>query len=124
MPMNDPFDYLPHGAVVAVAEQVVAHLDRLALGSEPLRDELSRGKMLGVLIVSSDKGDVGSLWAFSGSIAGQTQLGGFVPPIYDLDVEGGYFREQEGEMVRVSEQILLAEQRYESEEYESLRKEA
>lgn len=93
--LNNPFIYRPHGLVVEASRWVVDYLLHLSEADVELREELQRGKMLGVLVVRSESGEVGFLSAFSGSIGGRTKLDGFVPPIYDLDCEGGYFRDEE-----------------------------
>lgn len=95
MRLNNPFTYRPHPLVVDAARIVVDRLSQLSVDDVELREELRRGKMLGVLVVRTAEGEVGFLSAFSGSIARRTTLDGFVPPIYDLDCEGGYFREEE-----------------------------
>ncbi len=117
--MNDPFDYLPDSAVVAASREVVAWLDRMALDEPALGEELRRGKMLGVLIVAAESGQVGYLAAFSGALAGRTCIDGFVPPIYDLNDEASYFRGAESEISGLNRQILDMES---SEEYVALRR--
>ncbi len=102
--LNNPFDYQSHPAVVSAARSVVAE----AMRSAALREELERGKMLGVLVVRGGGGEVGYLAAFSGSIGGVARVEGFVPPIYDLDCEGGYFREGEARISALGERIKRA----------------
>lgn len=112
--LNNPFEYQPHPAVLLAARSVVEE----AMRCDALREELERGKMLGVLVVRSREGEEGYLAAFSGSIAGVTRVEGFVPPIYNLDCEGGYFREGEARISALGERIKGAES---AEEYLKLK---
>lgn len=48
--------------------------------------------MFGVLLVQNQQGELGYLSAFSGKIADQNLLPGFVPPVYDMLTDEGFFR--------------------------------
>ena len=73
-------------------------------GSSPLRQAdcplaaLKEGKMLGVLKVEDQEGEVGYLYGFSGTVGGRAVVPGFVPPIFDLTDPDGYFRRREAEI--------------------------
>ncbi len=54
--------------------------------------------MLGVLEVEDEEGEVGFLYAFSGTVGGRARVPGFVPPIFDLTEPEGYFRRREAEI--------------------------
>ena len=54
--------------------------------------------MLGVLEVEDEAGEVGFLYAFSGTVGGRARVPGFVPPIFDLTEPEGYFRQREAEI--------------------------
>ena len=54
--------------------------------------------MLGVLEVEDEEGEVGFLYAFSGTVGGRARVPGFVPPIFDLTEPEGYFRRREVEI--------------------------
>ncbi len=86
-----PFCYEPHPLCVAVADEV-----RTYLNTRPeWHDELSRGKMLGVLVVEKE-GERGFLAAFSGTLDGATRHAYFVPPVFDCMAPGCHFQlEQE-----------------------------
>ncbi len=101
MRLNNPFDYEPHTLVLAAAERVRERI--LMLNIEQQR-EFHSGKMLGVLVVRRGC-EVGFLAAFSGSVLGVTTLEWFVPPIYDLNSEEGYFRDCEGEISTINHEI-------------------
>ena len=64
-----PFYYTPHPLCVLAAEEVKAYLSAQAEWAE----ELSHGKMFGVLLVQDAQGRVGYLAAFSGNLAGRNQ---------------------------------------------------
>lgn len=89
-----PFRYVPHPLVRDAAKKLIATID----ASPVLHEVFSEGKMLGVLICSSDNTEASplfhrittsddpnlmALWAFSGLAGGQSHIGGFVPPIFD-----------------------------------------
>ena len=59
---------------------------------------LRKGKMLGVLKVKDDEGEVEYLYGFSGTVGGRAEVPGFVPPVYDLTRPDGYFRRREAEI--------------------------
>ena len=55
----------------------------------------SEGKMFGVLIVQTQKNEVGCLWGFSGNLVERLEAEYFVPPIYDLKDSTTFFAEGE-----------------------------
>ena len=74
-------------------------------GSSPLREAdaaslaaLKEGKMLGVLKVENEEGEIDYLYGFSGTVGGRAVVPGFVPPIFDLTDPEGYFRRREAEI--------------------------
>lgn len=90
-----PFYYTPHPLCVFAAEQLQQHLHAqndfehdFGLDDE----QAGRGKMFGVLLVQNHQGELGYLSAFSGKIADQNLLPGFVPPVYDMLTDEGFFR--------------------------------
>ncbi|MDF2155835.1 pseudouridine synthase [Vibrio sp. CAU 1672] len=90
-----PFYYTPHPLCVLAAEQLQQHLLSQSdfehdFGLEG--DASGRGKMFGVLLVQHPHGELGFLSAFSGKIADQNLLPGFVPPVYDMLTDEGFFR--------------------------------
>ncbi|MET2900708.1 pseudouridine synthase [Vibrio rotiferianus] len=90
-----PFYYTPHPLCVLAAEQLQQHLMAQTDFEHDfgLEDEKSgRGKMFGVLLVRSPQGELGYFSAFSGKIADQNLLPGFVPPVFDMLTEEGFFR--------------------------------
>ena len=86
-----PFQYTPHPLVVRAADEVCAYLQTK---SEWL-DELSHGKMFGVLLVQTPHKTPGYLAAFSGNLAGSNLHDFFVPPVFDLLQPGDFFKVEE-----------------------------
>lgn len=97
-----PFCYEPHPLCVAAAAVLRAYLD----GQRQWADELSRGKMMGVLVVRH-QGRRGFLAAFSGTLGGLTRQDYFVPPVFDTMQPGGHF-EQEQEHISAINRRLAA----------------
>lgn len=90
-----PFYYTPHPLCVLAAEQLQQHLMTQTEFEHDfgLEDEQNgRGKMFGVLLVRNPQGELGYFSAFSGKIADQNLLSGFVPPVFDMLTEEGFFR--------------------------------
>jgi tRNA pseudouridine32 synthase / 23S rRNA pseudouridine746 synthase len=90
-----PFYYQAHPLCLLAAEQVQAHLvaqqdwyHNFGLGTDPHN---VIGKMFGVLLVQSKQGEIGYLAAFSGKLAEQNNLPGFVPPVFDLLAADSFF---------------------------------
>ena len=102
---NNPFYYSPHALCVAAAGEVRA---MLALDSAVAADA-ARGKMFGVLVVRDGNGELGYLAAFSGLLAGSNRVDGFVPPVFDLQSPGGYFKQEEGEITALNRKIKETE---------------
>lgn len=89
---TNPFHYEPHPLCVLAAEEVQAYLAT----RHDWADELRQGKMFGVLVVrTADGGLPGYLAAFSGLLAGKSVHPFFVPPVYDLQRPGGFFKPEE-----------------------------
>jgi tRNA pseudouridine32 synthase/23S rRNA pseudouridine746 synthase len=94
-----PFYYQPHPICVKAAEQLQQHIStqtqwqhNFGLFDDP--DNII-GKMFGVLLVKNVQGELGFISAFSGKLAKQSQLDGFVPPVFDLlDKDSFYLSEQ------------------------------
>ena len=110
-PFTNPFRYSPHPLVRKAARELMERLDGM-ISSGLLSDEVAKGftdgKMLGVMVChSEERSDVGisTLAAFSGNVGGQSHVEGFVPPIFDLMEDGGYYRVHEAEITAVNKEI-------------------
>ncbi|MDT8824708.1 RluA family pseudouridine synthase [Vibrio vulnificus] len=109
-----PFYYTPHPLCVLAAEQLQQHLLTqqewqhnfgLLNGEVVSDDESAIGKMFGVLLVENAQGDIGFLSAFSGKIADQNLLPGFVPPVFDMLAEESFFRRELSEITDINHQV-------------------
>ncbi|MFI3317839.1 MAG: pseudouridine synthase [Rikenellaceae bacterium] len=96
-----PFNYTPHPLAVLAAEQIKRYL----LTREDWAKEIGGGKMFGLLIVEAPSGDVGFLAGFSGMVGGGFNHDYFVPPIYDLQSPGSYFKGVEAEISAFNSKI-------------------
>lgn len=90
-----PYYYTPHPLCVLAAEQLQQYLETQTdfehnFGID--NEEGARGKMFGVLLVQNPHGEIGFLSAVSGKLAEQNLLPGFVPPVFDMLTEEGFFR--------------------------------
>ncbi len=99
--LNSPFEYTPHPLAKLAAEQVKRYVAQHPQWSE----ELERGKMLGVLVVTDSEGTLGFLAAYSGILAGSNQHPYFVPPIFDMLKPNGEFKAGEAQISAINAQI-------------------
>lgn len=95
-----PFCYEPHPLCVLAANRLRAYLAT----RHDWDDELSQGKMMGVLVVKSGK-EVGFLAAFSGNLAHGNNHEYFVPAVYDLLSLDGFFPPEEAEISEINRKI-------------------
>lgn len=100
-----PFCYTPHPLCVSAAEEVQAYLAR----QDGWQEELAQGKMFGVLVVETEKGEIGYLAAFSGILAGKSVHPFFVPPVYDLQQPQGFFKAEEEQISHINARIAQLE---------------
>ncbi|WP_333877298.1 hypothetical protein [Flavobacterium sp.] len=114
-----PFYYEPHELSIIAAKELQHYLEtqtdfehNFGLNSE--QDGLAIGKMFGVLVVQKQDGTLGYLWAFSGKLADRNHLPNFVPTVYDMLTQDGYFKEEEKILNQYNRDIELLEN---SEEY-------
>jgi tRNA pseudouridine32 synthase/23S rRNA pseudouridine746 synthase len=71
----------PHPLAREAAERLQRDLAQLPTAQ---REDLARGKMMGVLVARDAAGRVGVLRAFAGMLAGRWDVDGFVGPVFDL----------------------------------------
>ena len=95
-----PFHYTPHPLAVAATKDLQKQLETLDeqtydFGLNQLNQPGSKGKMFGVLVVEKPNGEVAYLAAFSGKLADSNHHPGFVPPVYDVLDEGGFYKSGE-----------------------------
>jgi tRNA pseudouridine32 synthase/23S rRNA pseudouridine746 synthase len=85
-----PFHYEPH----ALARMAAAQLQNFITAQNWFAAENAQqdvGKMFGVLVVQDTAGNLGFIAAFSGKLVNSNLHSGFVPPLYDMLDEQGYF---------------------------------
>ncbi|MBO4370122.1 MAG: RNA pseudouridine synthase [Paludibacteraceae bacterium] len=96
-----PFCYQPHPWVLQASKQVQQYLS----SQTAWHDELSRGKMFGVLIVRNAEGETGFLAAFSGLLQQSFHHDWFVPPVFDYLQPDGYFVQRTKVLTALKQQI-------------------
>ncbi|WP_273859798.1 RluA family pseudouridine synthase [Photobacterium sp. GSS17] len=108
-----PFYYQPHPLCVLAAEELQAHLanqtdwqHNFGLTGDT---DTAIGKMLGVLLVENQDGEIGYLSAFSGKMADQNLLPGFVPPVFDMLAEDSFFLTGQKEINQLTTEIKALE---------------
>lgn len=108
-----PFFYQPDPWTTLASEQLIEELQNDPL-IQPLFDSgnpqaLACGKMFGVLVVQNPKGDIGFIAGFSGKLGPYTHMDGFVPSVFDLYKEDGFFLQEEQVLNQINAQIDLLE---------------
>lgn len=113
---TNPFNYKPHPLCIIAAKEIQRHLVSQKewihnFGLEEGMEGDVVGKMFGVLVARNREEEIGYLAAFSGSLAGANHHSGFVPPIFDGLVEGGFMRIEMAEMSQIGWKIKTLEER-------------
>jgi tRNA pseudouridine32 synthase/23S rRNA pseudouridine746 synthase len=109
-----PFHYTPHPLCVQAAAELRQLLSTQTgwdhnFGHEPEKEGDVYGKMFGVLVVQNSAKKLGYLAAFSGKLAGKSHHPGFVPPVFDLLDEDGFYRKEEAKLNDLNRQIEYLE---------------
>lgn len=104
-----PFNYTPHPlselAAKELQEKIVAELSEAHPFWEEDEADKSTGKMFGVLVVKDKEGNLGYLASFSGKLGDRNDYPGFVPPVFDMLDENGFFRIEERELTALNQEI-------------------
>ena len=113
-PFDYPFYYTPSKLAQIAAEELQELLrieDGLShnFGLDRDQDGLIIGKMFGVLVVKNTDGKIGYLMAFSGKLAGKNHHPNFVPPVYDMLEEDGFFLKEIEQLNEFNRKIKLLE---------------
>jgi tRNA pseudouridine32 synthase / 23S rRNA pseudouridine746 synthase len=87
-----PFSYEPHPLSLLAAKEVQYHIENQ---KKWVHDFDVLGKMFGVLVVQNRAQELGYLAAFSGKLAGSNHHAQFVPPVFDILTEDGFYRKGE-----------------------------
>jgi tRNA pseudouridine32 synthase/23S rRNA pseudouridine746 synthase len=109
-----PFYYEPHELSIIASTELQAYLETQTnfehnFGLQENQDGLVIGKMFGVLVCQNQEEELGYLWAFSGKLAGVNHLPYFVPTIFDMLHEDGFFRKEEEVLNAINRQIEILE---------------
>ncbi len=107
-----PFYYQPHPLCELATKELQHHLETQSNWQHDFGVEhgtIGTGKMFGVLVAQSPDGELGYFSAFSGKIADQNLLPGFVPPVFDMLAEHSFFRSELAEITAVSQEIETLE---------------
>ena len=105
-----PFYYDPHPIALLAAKELQDYIENQSdfehnFGIEPGKEGLVIGKMFGVLVVQKENGELGYLSAFSGKLAKGNHHDRFVPPVFDILIEDGFFRTQEDIISAINREI-------------------
>lgn len=109
-----PFYYEPHELSTIASTELQTYLETQTdfehnFGLQENQEGLVIGKMFGVLVCKNQEGKLGYLWAFSGKLAGVNHLPYFVPTIFDMLQENGFFRKEEEVLNAINRKIEILE---------------
>lgn len=95
-----PFYYEPHQLSKIAASELQDYLQTQTdwqhnFGLQEGQKGLVIGKMFGVLVVQNQSGELGYLAAFSGKLADSNEHAHFVPPVFDMLKQDGFFKQEE-----------------------------
>lgn len=105
-----PFYYEPHPLSLKAVEIVQNYLETQSdfdhnFGLKENQAGLVIGKMFGVLVVKNKLNELGFLAAFSGKLANANHHAYFVPPLFDMLEETGFFRTEERQLTAINLEI-------------------
>lgn len=105
-----PFYYQPHELSKIAAQELQEYLTdqqdwkhNFGLSNDP--DGIVIGKMFGVLVVQNQNKEIGYLAAFSGKLANSNDHSHFVPPVFDILKDDGFYRNGEKIITAVSDEL-------------------
>lgn len=109
-----PFHYEPHPIAIKAARELQEYLKHQTdwehdFGANTGDGDII-GKMFGVLVVKTSNHELGYICAVSGKLAGHNEHQKFVPPIFDILREDGFFRKGEAIITEINTRILQLEQ--------------
>lgn len=105
-----PFFYTPHPLAKIAAFELQNYLESQQdwlhnFGLEKNMEGLVIGKMFGVLVVKTQNNELGYLCAFSGKLADSNHHERFVPPVYDMLVEGDFFQKEGKNIIALNQKL-------------------
>lgn len=109
-----PFYYQPHELTKIATQDLQCYLEKQSdiqhnFGIDTNQEGPIIGKMFGVLVVQDAQGKLGYLSAFSGKIGGSNSHKKFVPPVFDMLVEGSFFLEGQELLNQMNAQVKQIE---------------
>ncbi len=109
-----PFYYEPHALALVAAAELQSFLESQSdwnhnFGLNPRQEGLVIGKMFGVLVVQMQGGELGYLAAFSGKLAESNHQSFFVPPVFDMLAQDGFYKVGENELNQYNRSIEALE---------------
>lgn len=112
--LNFPFYYQANELAVLAAQQIqVNYLEKNPWGHNFGLDReikgLEIGKMFGVLVVENKQGEIGFLAGFSGKLADSNHHQGFVPPVFDILEQKGFYKQGELEISAINTKLEALE---------------
>jgi tRNA pseudouridine32 synthase/23S rRNA pseudouridine746 synthase len=110
-----PFYYEPHPLSSIASSALQSYLETQTdfehnFGIDTQQEGLVIGKMFGVLVVQDASGTLGYLWAYSGKLAESNKWPHFVPTVYDMLDDDGYFKKEEITINKLNRAIEAIEQ--------------
>lgn len=107
-----PFYYEPHVLAKIASKELQAYLENQTdfehdFGFNSKDKELALGKMFGILVVKTQQNEIGYLAAFSGKLADKSLPNKFVPPIFNMNTNGDFYRKGEKEIEAITEGISI-----------------
>ena len=118
-----PFYYQPHPLCLLAAKELQSHLKTQTEWQHNFgitgNKDTAIGKMFGVLLVQNKHNEIGYLAAFSGKLAETNHLSKFVPPVFDMLAENGFFMVGQKQINLINEQIKSLERNPQILEFET-----
>ena len=103
-----PFYYEPHPLSLLAATELQTYIENQTEWQHNFGFEEGKsgiGKMFGVLVVQNQQKEIGYLAAFSGKLARGNHHSRFVPPVFDILEEDGFYRIGEEENNKINRLI-------------------
>lgn len=105
-----PFYYEPHLLAKFAVAELQKYLENQTdfkhnFGLKTTTNTLPIGKMFGVLVVKNEQNQLGYLAAFSGKLADKSLPNKFVPPVFNMRKEGGFYIKGELEIDKINAQL-------------------
>jgi len=103
-----PFYYQVHPLCQLAAKELQQHLETQ---TQWQHDFSLIGKMFGILLVKNQQGETGYIAGFSGKLANTNHLEHFVPPVFDMLAEDGFFIKGQDKLKQITAEIHELESR-------------